>query len=244
MSSHLARERGAMSGKNVRTYDHSTVDGLPFGYRPELEDEAGEQKFTDTEQVATALSAVWAVYHPTDMGCLSAVAQGDGQSNFDGREYHITSYSMNGTFIFSALEAQSLSNGGKTYLVRCIIGVDTQTNGAEVVPADVVDTGSTNDLFAFRNLQTGNRFRILKDTLYKIQPRVTDESDGPNTYAWGNARCLLNFRHIFKKPLKVVTSGTTAVVANLPRNSLFLIAISNVNGVGSIEYRSRMRFLP
>ncbi len=198
-----------------------------------------ETKFKDSELVATAVPTVWTTLNPTTLNCLSAVAQGTTESEHLGRTMYITSIHLKGAFL------RNLAEGGTTpqgdYHVRFLIVLDTDTKGVELDADDVMDIGQTADIFAFRNLQHTSRLKVLADRQYVIRPWMVNEG-ATNAFANSEARRTFKFNHKFKKPMRVLFSGTTAVVGSVVDNSLHFVVISSESGVGTVDYQCRLRF--
>ncbi len=198
-----------------------------------------EKKFVDSEVTASAITTSWIVLNPTTRDCLTAVAQGTTESEHLGRTCYITSLHLKGIFIRSTLESSTVPVGA--YQCRFVIVLDTDTKGAEVTPSDVMDTGQVNDILAFRNLQHTSRLRVLKDKQFVINPSATNEGS-INLFATGEMRRTFKFNYTFKTPLRVLFSGTTAVVGSIVDNSIHFLVIASENGAGTCEYQCRMRF--
>ncbi len=198
-----------------------------------------ENKFIDHELGVTTLSGTWAGGELDEGTALSrsAIAQGDGESNRDGRKANLLSVHVKGFLrIISQEAAANPVFGG---IVRLILVMDKQTNGAQLNAEDVV-TVTTQDINAWRNLQNSQRFRILKDQ--RIEMPVTNMSTFQvNDFSTSQQEMPFEFHVVFKKPIVVNHTGTTAVVASIADNSLHLIGISTL-GIHQISYVSRVRF--
>ena len=174
-----------------------------------------EKKFFDTTRAAAAFGAdnVWENVSGT-AGFINAIQQGDGESNRDGRKIVITS--VHARF-------QLASN-----TVTRIIGViDKQTNGAATTIASILDTASsTDDVLAFRNLQTTTRYTIFYD-------ETIDE-----TYNSGGNR----IHHCNKKmDLPVQYDASTGAITDVVDRSIQFWAITGTatNSTFAAEYRVR-----
>ena len=89
----LATRRATAAPSNVRT----------GGF------EGKENKFLDCNLAATAVTGTWATYNPTAGGCvdsLSVPAQGNGESQRDGRVYYINSIHLRGLCKMASTESQ------------------------------------------------------------------------------------------------------------------------------------------
>ncbi len=198
-----------------------------------------ENKFVDHELGVTTLASAWAGAE-LDEGtalALSAIAQGDGESNRDGRKANLLSVHIKG--FLRIISQEAVGNPVFGGIIRLILVMDKQTNGAQLNAEDVV-TVTTQDINAWRNLQNSQRFRILKDQRFDMS--VTNMSTFQvNDFSTSQQEVPFEFHVVFKKPIVVNHTGTTAVVASIADNSLHLIGISTL-GIHQISYVSRVRF--
>ncbi len=199
-----------------------------------------EKKFFDTQVVDGAMAATWTIAEPATTA-LSAVAQGDGESNRDGRVYLIDSVFIKG-FIEVPLVEDTVNPQGDI-LTRFVLVHDKQTNGACTFAAtDVMDGGQTDDYNAFRNLQFTQRFKVLSDKKVKMYVTQSETNAGAqNLYSHGRMQTPFKMQYVFNPPLKVTMSGTTADIANVVDNSLRFISVTT-DASSTLNYQSRVRF--
>lgn len=197
-----------------------------------------ERKFIDFELNDEAFTATWAAKNPTTVNCLSAVAQGDGESQRDGRIYYITRLSVKGEINIAAIESTTAPLADRQ--ARIVILWDSSTNGTEVVATDVMDGGQTRDIYSWRNLQEIGRFKVLYDRTLTIRQIQTNEG-AANLFAGGLALRNFSFSHNFKKPIRVVTTGTAGTVAEMSDNSLSLIGVADSATI-TLSYQARLRY--
>ncbi len=198
-----------------------------------------ESKFFDVESSADAFALAWATMEPATTN-LSAIAQGDGESNRDGRKYEITSIHVKGQIAFDPLESQV--SPPDDLIARVCLVLDNQTNGAQLTATDVMDGGLGSDWLAFRNLQFTKRFRVLRDLTFDIPVARTGMNEGAiNLFANGSAKQTFNWNVRFNPPLQVTMSGTTADIANVTDKSLHMIGVGSSTS-GNLTYQSRVRF--
>lgn len=198
-----------------------------------------ELKFIDRELVTEAMAVAWTNHDPTTVDCLSAVATGDGESDRDGRVYYIHSVDINGRVGFTVQESVGAPVADPIY--RIIVVVDKQTNGALLTPTDVMDASLAEDFHAFRNLHFSQRFWVLKDIMFSITMNTQTNEGSVNLFANGGRVRLWNCSYVFKTPLKVFCSLTTAVIAAIENYSIHVIAICSTTNT-TISYQSRVRF--
>lgn len=179
-----------------------------------------ENKFLDTSFTGPlALADTWENVSGT-VGLLNNIAQGDGESNRDGRKAILTS-------VHGKVEVQT---GGNNPL-RIIAFIDHQTNGAATSIATVLDTASSaNDLLSFRNLQQTKRFTIL-----------CDETFSALQYG-GGSDYVFNFNK--KLDLPVQYSGSTPSIADVVDNSIQVWAYQATSVAGTtFDAEFRVRFI-
>ncbi len=196
-----------------------------------------ELKFFDVDENAGVFTTTWAVQEP-DTTNLTAVAQGDGESNRDGRKYAMHSIHLKGMVSFPTTESATAPVADSS--VRLVLVLDTQTNGAQLTATDVMDGGGSVDLLSFRNLQFTKRFKVLWDKLITVKPQGTNEG-AINLFANSNTQRLFSFNKKFAKPIPVTMKGTTADIANVTDNSIHLIVVGTDASL-NLQYQSRLRF--
>ncbi len=202
-----------------------------------------EVKFKDFRVNDDAFTQVWAGGEMEDATALSvsAVAQGDGESERDGRVYWIKSIFIHGTIEQPQTEAQGQPLDDQ--VVRLALVWDKQTNGAQLNAEDVFLTiASGDDIDSFRNLQFTKRFQVLADQKHLMQIGRTNTNEGAvNAFASAGVTKNFKFSHIFRTPIKVTCKGTTAVIASIVDNSLHIIGTGTAAGT-TLSYASRLRF--
>lgn len=203
-----------------------------------------EKKFYDTSKAGTALvapsDASGGEVDPTTGG-LNTVAQGDGESNRDGRSMVMHSIHINGTIFGNAQTNQSTGDQPGHVVVALVL--DTQTNGAQLNSEDVFQNSGAQTYLAaspFRNLQYVKRFKVLKKYTMTIDPPEM-VYDGTNIEQSGwDIPFTMN---VDLKRLKVNFSSTTSAIANIVDNSLHLVAFcSSTDLAPAITYNARLRF--
>ncbi len=201
-----------------------------------------EKKFVDYSVTGDAFTSIWAGGE-MDEGTalsLSAVAQGDGESQRDGRVYHIHSVHVRGQIKRAALEGQTAPISDA--VARIALVWDTQTNGAQLNAEDVMLTiGAASDVYSWRNLQFSKRFIVLKDKTFRVASNNQTNEGASNLFANGDILIPFKINKTFKKPIKVRCKATTATVAAITDNSLHLIGTATTTGC-NITYESRVRF--
>lgn len=202
-----------------------------------------EVKFKDFRVNDDTFTSVWAGGEMEDATALSvsAVSQGDGESERDGRVYWIHSVFIHGTIDQPAVESATAPLLDQ--VARIALVWDKQTNGAQLNAEDVFLTiAASDDIDSFRNLQFTKRFQVLKDQRYLIPVARSSMNEGSvNLFASGAITVPFKMAHIFKKPIKVTCKGTAAAIASIVDNSLHIIGTGTTTGT-TLSYASRIRF--
>ncbi len=198
-----------------------------------------ETKFLDSSYAKTDIVAAIAGSEadPTTLLSLNATAQGDGESNRDGRRQMIKSVKVHGTVRLTAVEAATVALDARTVFVACVL--DTQTNGSQFNAEDVF-TGTTPER-PFRNMQYVDRFKVLFAKTYDLaHPSMSNEA-AANTLAANGLAVSFNINK--KLALPVTYTGTTGVIANISDNSIHMLAIASSASVCTLEYNARCTFV-
>ncbi len=205
-----------------------------------------ELKFLDLGLISAAIAS------PTDAAggeddptgdTLNAIAQGDGESNRDGRRCVLKSVYVTGV-VTNGFDANSADmDSGHNIFIALVL--DTQTNGAQLNSEDVftnpgADASSCTNVL--RNLQFTSRFRVLDSTVV-IPPLRPSGTDGTNTVSI--AGYTIPWKLSSNLDLPVNHTGTTANVSTIQDNSLHIISyIAPNNTTGAVlTYNSRVRFV-
>lgn len=202
-----------------------------------------EQKFLNAESTLAAFSLTWALMNPTTgpTACLSAPQQGVEDEQHLGRTYFIKSIFIHGEVVFPASETQTDPLSDITFRI-CLV-LDKQTNNLSLTPSEVMSTplGVTTDALTFRNLENSHRFQILGDTGPRIMKQQGSMFVAANLFANGETKTPFKFTYVFKKPIKVRTSATTANITSIADYSIQLIGTAS-STTCTFQYVSRMRF--
>lgn len=204
-----------------------------------------EKKFYDVALVQTALTsptdATGGEVNPSGSVGLNTVAQGDGESNRDGRKMFMQSIHLNGVIEQPAQTNQTAADTSPDVFIALVL--DTQANSAFANSEDVYKNQAGNAALAaspYRNLEYVSRFRVLAWKRMRLrQPTVV--YDGTNVEQ-GGTKTPFSF-NVNLKGMPVTFKGTTADIANITDNALNLIAYTNDTSTApTISYNSRLRF--
>lgn len=199
-----------------------------------------ETKFKDFEASGTIANTITGseIDPGSSVNCISAVAQGDGESERTGRRIVLKSLEIRGTIILPDRDAQAVMDVGKT--VRFLVVLDKQTNAAQLNAEDVLTDNSLFDVNAMVNLEYRNRFTVLADKLFQLD-YLSGASDGAAVTSQGGQTKSFKL-YIPLGNLPVNFTGTTAVVASVVDNSLHCIAIST-GTTCTYSYCARIRYV-
>lgn len=204
-----------------------------------------EIKFSDQKysgNIVTSSDASGMEADPATTNCLNAVAQGDGESQRDGKNYMVKSLYINGHI--TALAKTNQTALLENYPIMLAVVQDTQTNAAQLNSEDVFATLAATgyaDLL-FRNLQYSKRFKVLWKQVYQMEPPPASY-DGTNIEIAGIKP--INFTVALPRlNMSVETKGTTGNVTDIINNSLHFIAVQGPSGYTPVlTYASRIRFV-
>lgn len=204
-----------------------------------------ENKFYDQFKVATNASATVGtpiILSPQNTAAytLNSVAQGDGESNRDGRRINMMNLHVR---VNVRLLPQNNLTASVTSVSGCIwIILDKQANGVVPSASEIFSiTGGTTctEVDLFNNLQYSKRFQVLKKMRYHLNYTAAGY-DGTAFDLFGSE---INFKKsINLRGLPVTFSGTTEDVANITDNSITAWFVSNAANIPTVSFRSRLRF--
>lgn len=197
-----------------------------------------ETKFSDDFRGSAIVTNNWTLFDPAK-NSLSGVAQGDSPIERDGRMYTITSLHLKGELFF--IPQASIAAVVSDVVVRVLVILDTQTNGAQITGGDVMVTDQPSDHFAFRNLENTKRTRVLWDKTFVLPANNVNEG-AEFKFSCGGATRKFVVNQRFKNGLKVRTGGTSNGIGQIKDNSLHIMAVASVNGFCTLTYEKRMRF--
>lgn len=180
-------------------------------------------------------------------GCTNAIsvpAQGDGESQRDGRKFCIKSVYVNG--IISTAQLQDHTDAEDLLGYWFALVLDTQANGATLVSENVYLNPSTSAISILpqplRNLQNSTRYRIL-DSKFIGPGGAYGITDGTATASVSN-QVSPKVTLSWKGSINVDTTGTTANVSSCADNAIHVLAYCGSTALTpSFFGKSRMRFM-
>lgn len=181
-------------------------------------------------------------------GCtnaLSVPAQGDGESQRDGRKYTIKSIWVSGSVDIPLIQDQVDTNDLPNYFFALVL--DTQANGATVVSENVYVNPTTQTAAMLpqplRNLQNSKRYQILAHQTV-MSGGAYAMADGVSTSSISTQhKSLLNLS--WKGNLICDSTGTTADVASASDNAVHLVGYCDQITPGQPTFlgKCRVRFM-
>lgn len=176
-------------------------------------------------------------------GALSVPAQGDGESQRDGRKYTITSIWVSGMIEQAGDTAQTSINESQGYWFALVL--DTQANGATIVSENVFINPSTNGNAILpqplRNLQNSKRYRVLAKTYIPPAGLTTGQDAATPSFAVGG-QYAPTMSIGWKGKIICDSTGTTADVSSASDNAIHLIGYRGSNYTATLVGKSRVRF--
>lgn len=180
-------------------------------------------------------------------GCTSALsvpAQGDGESNRDGRKYTIKSVWVNGSVSTTALTDQA--DVLDTFGFFFALVLDTQANGVTINSEDVYVNPGTSGIAMLpqplRNLQNSKRFKILASQYVPVGGMYAS-TDGASTSSVSNQQSpTVNLS--WKGNIVCDSIGTTASIASASDNAIHLLGFAGTSSLTPVFVgKSRVRFV-
>lgn len=198
-----------------------------------------ELKFRDHGNSGSTLLDDWRELDSFTEDSISGVPQGDGECDRDGRTYLI--HSLRVTGLVTILKGEGISFPYEPNVVRIIVFLDTQTNGAQFAPLDVMGVSSF-DYLGFKNLSNDDRFVILHDETIDVVAPVVNEG-AQNLFATAGALQRYEADLVFDPPIKVTCSGSTINIDSISDNSLHIMGVAKeLTPICSHCFSSRIRF--
>ncbi len=197
--------------------------------KPRYPKPAGELKFFDTVQADEA-SAQAGVIHSVS---LNLIPQGVTESNRVGRKCSVTSIQIKGSLV---LPSDGASSGNATNVLRLIVYLDKQANGATAAVTDILESADVN---SFRNLSNTQRFICLKD----IHINMNAFGAFGGTGAPVSMKRHYNFEFYKKVDFPLEFSSTTGALTELRSNNIGLLSVcKQALAIPLVGYTCRVRF--
>lgn len=174
-----------------------------------------EYKCHDTQLSSLAITTVATIH------ALTNVAQGDTTNERDGNQMKITR---------NLLRYSVVGGPADDTLIRVMLVLDKQTNGALYAISDLLqDTSVTDIIISPLNLDNKFRFRVLYDRVHSLS------SEGKNS---------INVSKMFKMGLRIRFDANDQMITDLTSYSLSFVAVANqATNTPNLTLFNRVRFV-
>ncbi len=142
---------------------------------------------------------------------INNIANGDGDGNRDGEDVVITSLQFKGTFSTPTTTIEDS-------IVKVMLVKHKDVRGTAMTITNLYESDSIN---AMRKITNSQNYTILKEIVKRIPVPQSPQADNHIT----NVQC--NFYYKFKNPLRMKWSSTASGIANVDRNALYLVIMTN-----------------
>jgi len=230
---------GSVYRPYVRPYKRSRVSAPPFrpgkdrvgGYYGRYSGRNAELKFHDVAIDDAVVSATGTVQNA---GTINVIPQGVGEDERVGRKCTIRS--INWRFSCDQVEANNVATPNPSEVIRVILYLDKQCNGATIAVLDLLETATHR---SFRNLANSGRFQILLDKTVTFNA-LTFSYDTAGSQ--GDSAEVVREMSFYKKcNIPVEFNGATGAIAEIRSNNLGVLLISKA-GTGGFDSSMRLRF--
>lgn len=188
---------------------------------------SAELKFKDTTKGATTLASAGAILNDTLIG----LTEGNTDSTRIGNRITVKSVMVRGIAQLPAAVDVTLTS----QVVRIIVYLDRQANGATATVADILAAADFN---AFNNLDNSDRFRTLAETTIDMMTPGATPSGAAYTYGEFNQSFFLKA----KLNLDFKYKGNAGTVADLAGNNIGVLCIGKSDALGTVQYIARVRY--
>lgn len=190
---------------------------------------SAEKKFLDTEIDDATVSSTGTIQ---GTGSVLLLVQGVGPTQRVGRKVTVTD--VNWRVNYELPNADSVVAPKAGDIVRAIMYLDTQTNGATATVTDVLEDAEYK---SYRNLENQGRFKILFDKTIAMNYMATNGNGADNNYSERNY-----WTTFYKKcSIPIEYTGATGAIAEMTSNNIGILYISK-NGVAAMESTIRIRY--
>jgi len=200
---------------------------------------AMELKYYDTGISSTNVSTTvnGAELDPPLIGALNCIAQGDGESNRDGRRIQLRSLDLQG--LVTGVLKQEQADSKYPIVIRLWVVLDKQSNATQCSSEDVITSPVASAVNALPNPKYEERFTILMEDCI-ILNNSQSMTDGANTSSstWKTK----SFQYHIPLRVMVNFKDTAESMASIVDNSIHVIGVSNSSDC-YVEYNSRVKFV-
>ncbi len=159
------------------------------------------------------------------------IAQGTTESTRIGRRITITQ--INGVMHLTKLTTTTVS--ATSDVIRCMIILDKQTNGAAPATTDVLETAS---FYSFNNLANKGRFRTLYDKRIALNCQAAAWNGATEDYSEQSKL----FKYFKRCSIPIEYDGTTGAITERKSNNIYVLIISALANSAEAIWHWRVRF--
>lgn len=216
--------------KKRKTTSKAFIPGVDRtgGYYGRFSGRSGELKFHDVDLDDATVGATGNM-----TATINIIPQGVTESQRVGRKCTIKS--VNWHFRLILPERDAVSNPGDPDIVRTILFIDKQANGATATVTDILET---TQYLSFRNLANSGRFKILYDKNHTMNYGAM-ASDGAGVVS--QARVVKDVNVYKSCSIPIEFSGTTGVIGEIRSNNFGVLLISSESSA-NFTSKFRLRF--
>ncbi len=160
------------------------------------------------------------------------IPQGFAEQQRIGRRVHIVGINIRYNFTLFTTAAPT----NTTEVVRFMVILDKQANGAAPVITDVL---KTDDYQSFNNLANKGRFKVLLDKMYTLN-HTSGAYDGGTDRFGDIDRTFTYFKRCY---IPVEFDGVDGLIGELKSNNVFYILLTKVGNRAEFNSRTRIRFV-
>ncbi len=162
------------------------------------------------------------------------VAQGTTESTRIGRKMVVRAIGWRMLAEVPASNAKESTSD----ILRVILYVDKQTNGAAATVTDILETA---DFQSFNQLANKSRFRTLMDRTYSLSVPAGSGRGSTDTTAFGEIKIADTFFKNVEIPIEYDNSATSGAISTVRTNNIGVLTISS-SGIASFKSKMRIRF--
>ncbi len=202
--------------------------GRTSGYYGRYTGPSQELKFhdLDIDDAAVAAGATVAI------DSVNKIAQGTTENTRIGRKCTIKSINWR----FNIIEASTATAASTSDVVRIILYLDKQCNGATAATTDILESA---DYQSFNNLANKSRFRTLMDRTYALNCPAGSGRGSTDTLSYGEMNVQDSFYKKCNIPIEF--DSTAGAITEIRSNNIGVLTLSE-SGVCGFLSKMRLRF--
>ncbi len=232
---------GPSKGQRSRTYRRSTQSIARYVPLPRQRGylrtggfygryaNGGELKFHDIDVDDAAIAQNGTIQNS---GTINIIPQGVTEVQRVGRKCTIRSIGWRFNITVAVVAG---SGGGLSDVVRVILYLDKQANGATATITGILES---DDYQSFNNLSNKSRFRTLMDRTYVVSSGG-GAGDG-TTNDFGSSNTQDSFFKSCNIPIEF--DSTTGAITEMRSNNLGVLLLSRTGNVAGFDSKFRLRF--